>query len=177
MFFKNIDSWSQKNLKLVNVLFNVLYFLLTFIAPITTVIWMFYQNGSIKEQYKFPIAAIIICAAVLIAAIRFLKNTVSKIKILNIDGSYNHGAQILKHILEFVCKALVPVILLIVSCLFATTFKQWIDFYNQLIIVCLSFFIAGMFVDAAFLSFLDDELEIRDKVAEQNAISKRISLR
>ena len=174
--FKNIGTWSQKKLKGIDWCFNILYFLLTFIAPLITVIVMFTRIGGISEKVKISIPFIIVSLALLLAMLRFFKKAISRINILNIDGTYNNGARTTKHILELISKLILPLVVVIISVIFATGLQEWLNFYNLMIIICMSFFIGGLFIDYLILSFLDDEKSLRLKVAESNAINSRINL-
>ena len=115
-------------------------------------------------------------ALIIIALAKMFSKTIEKIKILNIDGTYNKSAQNLKHILSFIAHGIIPITLLITTVLFTTIFKTWIDFYSLLIIWCLAFYIAGSLVEKIFLAELEEELDIRNDVAKDNAKARRASL-
>ena len=97
--------------------------------------------------------------------------------ILNIDGSFNNSARTVKHILELIGKTIIPVAILVITIVFTTILKEAMSFYMEMIVICLSFFIAGILVDNLVISFLDDELNIREKVKEANAISRRTNIK
>ena len=175
--FKGIETWSQKKLKEINILFNVIYFLLTFIAPLVVVIIAFYSIGKINNEVKkTSILFIIISVCIVLAIARFFNKQISKMKILNLDGTYNRGMQITKHILELVGKIIAPTVVLVLSIIFATALKDFVDFYNKMIIASVSFLLSGLVIDRLFISFIDDEMEIREKVAEENAVKIRAGL-
>lgn len=175
--FKNISTWEQKKLNGINFVLNLLYFVLTFISPLAIVIVNFYKIGDLEETKKAPMMFIIIAVAIIFAMMRFFKKAIAKISILNIDGSYNIGAQWFKHILETISKLIIPIVILVISVVFSTALHEYIDFYLNMVIWCLAFFIAGSVLDNLIIAFLDDEIALREKVKEQNAISRRASLR
>lgn len=174
--WKNLADWSQKKLKTVNVCMNVLYFALTFLAPIIVVVVEFCKLSA-SASTKVSMIFIIFAVCIVLICARLLKKQVEKIKILNIDGTYNNKARTFKHIMLSIYKLVLPVAILIVSVVFSTFLKEQIDFYVTLIIIIVSFYIAGGLVDSLILAFLDEELEIRDRVAEQNAISLRSGIK
>ena len=172
--FKSIETWPQKKLKWIYRGTFTLYTLLSFIAPIIVVLVM--ASKVSETKYKIPVLCIVIMVIILISLAKLFTKSVDKIKIFNIDGTYNRTAQNLKHILQFVSHSIIPISLLIATILFNTIFSEWIHFYSTLIIWCLSFYIAGDIIDKLFLSELDEELSIRDEVAKDNAKSRRTSL-
>ena len=173
MIIKNIDSMPQKKLKKLNLLFNILYFAFAFIAPIITIIVMTYITGDIKEGWKFPIVFLIIIISIILFAIRALKNKVKGIKILNIDGSYNDKMRTFKHIMLFISSALFPIVIILVTGAFSIFLKEAIEFYLRIIIITLSFNLIGIGIDKLVLSEIEEEIDIRDKLAVSNAIERR----
>lgn len=173
--FKNIDKWSERKLKNWNRITNILYFILTVLAPIVTVISRF---GTLSQtSHRVSILFIILMVSIIFVSLKLLREQIKKIKILNLDGSYKNNLRTFKHVMEFIYSAILPTTVLIVSVVFATVLKNAIDFYVNMIIICMSFYIAGVILDNLVIAFLNDENELREKVAEQNAIERRKSIR
>lgn len=171
----DIENMPQKKLKKLSAVSNIFYALLAFVAPVITVIACFYSNGEIDQRWRIPFMMIIICVVIIIFALKFMKDRIEKIKILNLDGTYNTKAQTTKHILLAVCKAAIPTVLLIVTILFTSALKDMIDFYAKIVIICLSFFIASILFENLWIKKIDEELEIRDKMADKNAVERRVN--
>lgn len=173
----NVEKYTQKQLKFRHLLTMGFYALFAFVAPIVTVLSWSLSTNMIKESHKWPLIVILIIAIFAIAACHFLKKSIDKINILNLDGTYNEKSFKIKLILKFICSAIVPIILL-VGCVFA---KKWFvstveefKLYMNIIMVCTSFVIVSKIIDNIFIEQLEIELDIRAKTAEQNAISRRI---
>lgn len=171
----DLENMPQKKLKKISKISNIIYGVLAFLAPIITVTACFYSNGDIDQRWRIPFMMIIICVAIVITALKFMKDRIEKIKILNIDGTYNKKAQTFKHVMLAICKAAIPLVLLIVTVLFTSALKDMIDFYAKIVIICLSFFIASILLENLWIKKIDEELEIREKIAEKNAVERRVS--
>lgn len=174
--FKNIGQWTQRELKLYSLFLNFLYFTFTFIAPFITALIL--CNGvDIEQQVKAPITVIIVGCTSILGIAAFAGKKVNGINVLNLDGSYNRKAQVTKHVLQFLCSSIVLIVLLIASVVFRTALHNAIDFYVTLICWILGFVLLGKFVDKIFLSEIEEERDIRKKVAEANAVNARLNLK
>ena len=173
----NIENWSQIKLKIANISANIISFLLMFIVPVVIVIINFNSINSGLKKTSFPFVLLVICGAIILAGGKFLSKKINAMGILNLDGTYNKGKQFTKHIIQLLTKAIVPVTILIISLVFTTVLKDKIDFYVSMIIEVVIFYIIGLVIDRGFIAFLDDEIKIREKVAEANAVSRRQNLK
>lgn len=85
----NVEKYTQKQLKFRHLLAMGFYALFAFVAPIVTALSWSLSSDMIKESHKWPLIVILIIAIFSIAACHFLKKSIDKINILNLDGSYN----------------------------------------------------------------------------------------
>ena len=168
----NMMNYSQKKLRLLNILFNILYFLLVFVAPLITVIVSFYDIGAVSTK-KVSMISIFIAVCIIFASTKFLRKQIDKISIYKLDGTYNNGMRTFKHLAQMASHLIVPITVLAISVVFCTVFEEYLDFYVKMIITCVSFYLAGLLVDGFAIKFLDDELSIREKVKESNAVGLR----
>lgn len=172
MFFKDIETWDESKLTKTLIIWNVIYAVLAFLAPLITVIVAFATNGNITKR-KLPLILIFIGLAIIIAAVKFLSKKIDNISVINLSGDYKKKTQTFKHSLQFVSKSIVPIFIVIASILFLSPFKDMIDFYVKVILISCSFFIAAKIVDSFALAYLEDEVEIRKHRAMDNAAAKR----
>jgi len=172
------ENYKQRNLKILHILMLGCYALLAFVAPIiNTCVWTC-NSKMIVSSHRFPVIIIFIIAVFSIFAMHFLKKSVDKITVLNLDGSYNKKAYNIKIALKFVTTAVMPIIL-IIACVLV---KEWLvstmeelKTYLDIVMVDLAFVIASKFIDAAVIDPIEYELELRNKVAEENALSRRVN--
>ena len=172
------ETVPQKKLKTLHLVLLGLYFLIAFGAPVALTIGWCCSSNLIKESHRFPLIIIIIIAIFAILAMQFLKKSVDKIRVLNLDGSYSKKAVKVKIALKFVCSAIVPLVL-ILAC-FIT--KEWLtetveEMHQYLdIIACnLAFVVGAKLLDAWLIDPIEFELDLRDKVSSEQAVQRRIN--
>lgn len=173
--FNKIQNLSQKKLKLYHILTIIVYGLLAFVGPVVGSIILTANSGKIEEKWKAPILVVVIIVIILLSALFFLKKHIKKIKVKNIDGTYNTGMFWTKLIMSFICAAIVPLVLLFASFAIKNWLMAQINFYMDLLILNLSFVVVSKIVNEIFLQALETELEIRDEVANQNAVQLRVN--
>jgi len=172
--FKNTSKWSSKKLRWMNILFTFIYFLFSFVAPLLTVIISFDKLSNGNISHKTPLIVIIICVGIILSLKKEAKRVVNKkISITKMDGSFNQHIRVLKHTIIFILDAIVPTALLVLSIMFSTILKAYIDFYVKLIVICMSFYLIGLVVNSFALAFLDDENEPRELLKKNNAAELR----
>lgn len=172
------ENYKQRNLKILHVVMLGCYALLAFIAPIiNTCVWTCNSN-VIKASHRFPVIIIFIIAVFTIFAMHFLRKSVEKITLLNLDGSYNKKACTIKAVLKFITAAVMPIVL-IIACVLV---KEWLvstveelKTYLDIVMVDLAFVVAAKLLDAFVVDPIEFELELRTKVAEQNALQRRVN--
>ena len=172
MFFKDIETWDESKLNKTLILWNVIYAVFAFLAPLITVIVAFACNGNIAKK-KLPLILVFIGLAIIIAAVKFLSKKIDSISVINLAGDYKKKTQTFKHTLQFISKSIVPIFIVIASILFLSPFKEMIDFYVKVILISCLFFIVSKIVDYFALAYLEDEVEIRKHRAMDNAAAKR----
>ena len=167
--FPNLPKWTNRKLRRWIVIANILVIGLSYLAPLITILCMCWNGGDSDGggKWKLPITALVIFCAFVFAMSHFFNKSISKMSI------YDNKNQTLKHILEAVSRLIVPVTIIVISSLFATWMKARLDFYVEMIIVCLCFYVSGALVDRLVLGFLDDERFIREEAKKANAVSDR----
>lgn len=171
----DVENWTQKKLKLMHIVFLCVYGLLAFVGPIVGAIIMTSSTGQIEQKWKAPVIVVVIIIAVLLSAIFFLKKSVAKIKVLNLDGSYNQKMLVTKLVLSFLCAAAIPIGILCGVSAVRVWLIDKVNFYMDLTILVVSFSVASKFVNEIFLQHIEIELDIRDKVSEANAVQRRVN--
>lgn len=164
--FKDLANWSNKKLRASYFLATLSVILLSYLAPMATILAMCW-SGTGGGKWKLPITAITIFCFFVFSLTHFLKKNIERMSI------YDTKSQTAKHVLEAVSKLIVPLTIIVLSALFATWLKEQIDFYNQMIMVCVGFYCSGVLVDRLWLGFLQDEKSIREKAKEANAVDAR----
>ena len=164
--FKDLANWSNKKLRASYFLATLSVILLSYLAPMATILAMCW-SGTGGGKWKLPITAITIFCFFVFSLTHFLKKNIERMSI------YDTKSQTAKHILEAVSKLIVPLTIIVLSALFATWLKEQIDFYNQMIMICVGFYCSGVLVDRLWLGFLQDEKSIREKAKEANAVDAR----
>ena len=164
--FKDLANWSNKKLRASYFLATLSVILLSYLAPMATILAMCW-SGTGGGKWKLPITAITVFCFFVFSLTHFLKKNIERMSI------YDTKSQTAKHILEAVSKLIVPLTIIVLSALFATWLKEQIDFYNQMIMVCVGFYCSGVLVDRLWLGFLQDEKSIREKAKEANAVDAR----
>ena len=164
--FKDLANWSNKKLRASYFLATLSVILLSYLAPMATILAMCW-SGTGGGKWKLPITAITIFSFFVFSLTHFLKKNIERMSI------YDTKSQTAKHVLETVSKLIVPLTIIVLSALFATWLKEQIDFYNQMIMICVGFYCSGVLVDRLWLGFLQDEKSIREKAKEVNAVDAR----
>ena len=164
--FKDLANWSNKKLRASYFLATLSVILLSYLAPMATILAMCW-SGTGGGKWKLPITAITIFSFFVFSLTHFLKKNIERMSI------YDTKSQTAKHVLETVSKLIVPLTIIVLSALFATWLKEEIDFYNQMIMICVGFYCSGVLVDRLWLGFLQDEKSIREKAKEVNAVDAR----
>lgn len=175
--YKNILGYSLKKLKVINFFLNVLYFTLSFIAPIITVISVTWLSGDNSQGVKIGLTSIVVCVIIIFAACKVFMKHISKMMITNPDGSYNRRAQITKHVLLLLGSVILPLAILVACIAIGTFWSEKNAMWNNIIIISVSFYIVGDVVQKMFISEIEEELDFRIKASEDNAVELRKNLK
>lgn len=165
MFFKNIDTWQPKQLRIYWLVFNILYLCATLVAPIIIVACR-YDIFKYTSRYKLTGWGLALAIFVFVVGIKTLGKVIKKLP------ESTHKEQVLKYSILGVKAMCVPVFALIVMKLFKANFDLA---YNTLWWVLLSYTI-GIFIDYSCIAYIDRERELRKIAKEKIEIDKRVDL-
>lgn len=162
MFFKDIETWTQKKLRLYCLIFNGLYFLFTVLIPII-IVGCRYQ---IFSSDKVRLTGWGWCLAIFIAVVglRIANRLINKLP------DITKKQQILKYTILGVKALFIPIIILIAMRLLKNDFDLA---YNTIWWVLFSF-IFGIVIDYSCVKYLDKELDFRYKAKERIEVDKRV---
>lgn len=162
MFFNEIESWTQKKLRLYCLIFNGLYFLLTVLIPII-IIGCRYQ---IFTSDKIRLTGWGWCLAIFISVVglRIINRLVNKLP------DTNKKQQQLKYTILGVRALFIPIAVIIAMVLLKNDF----DLAYSTIWLVLMFFSFGIVVDYTCIKYLDKELYFREKAQERIEVDKRV---
>lgn len=172
----NTEAWSQKKLKVLHIIFLALRLVVEYVLPVILCITFAYQGDMVKETSRLPLVVSIIAIAVLGVGFTVLAKQVDRISVLNLDGSYKTGTRWLKHILQGLCKCIFPLGALIALASFNTWLDKCQEYANSAILSISICWIAGELINSILVKACEEELDIRDKLAESNAVERRKNL-
>lgn len=151
MWFKNIENWSQKKLKLTWLAYNIIYLILMLVAPIIIV----------KTNYKITkggstltLVGLILILFISVFIFRYGKRLLSKLP------QATKKDQVFKFILLMVVALMMPILGLILIYLI----RQNVEQACNTIRYCLYSIIAGIVLDHLTIKFLEAESDLRDAV-------------
>ncbi|MCR5112720.1 MAG: hypothetical protein K6A63_02155 [Acholeplasmatales bacterium] len=165
MFFNNIDTWSQKKLRIAYITFELLYYILTLVVPIV-IVGCRYQIFVHVSRYKLTGWGIILISILLIVGVRSLNKGLNKLPDTTIKE------QKVKYTVLGIKALIIPCAIVFVMSLLKDDFTLA---YNT-IWLCLIFFIAGILVDYLFIKYIEKEMELRHKAKEKIEVDKRVEL-
>ena len=165
MFFKNIDSWSPKQLRVYWLIFNIAYLCATLLAPII-IVGCRYEIFKYTSKYKLTGWGLVLAIFIFIVGIKTLSRVLKKLP------ESTHKEQVVKYTILGVKALAVPIFALIIMKLFKSNFDLA---YNTLWWCLLSYSI-GITIDYTCIMYLDREIEIRKIAKEKIEIDKRVEL-
>ncbi len=163
MFFKNIDTWEQKTLRIAYILFTIAYYIFTLLIPVI-IIGCRYEIFKKVSNYRLTGWGIILIVVVVFVAIRTLNKALNKLP----ETTLNE--QRLKYSLLGVKALIVPIFIVIVMGMLKNDFTL----AYKTILLCVIFFIIGIVIDYLFIKYLEREIELRRKAKEQIEVDKRV---
>lgn len=159
MFFKDINKWDMKRLRLCALAFNCLYLIFTLIAPIIVVACR-YQLFNKVSAYRLTGWGWVCAIIIAVVSIKVIKKVVDKLP------EITKGQQMLKYSILGVRALFIPILLLIAM----RALKSDFDLAYNTLWLCLIFYTIGIVIDYTCIKYLDRAKEIRYKAMEQNVI-------
>lgn len=165
MFFNDIDTWTQKRLRIFALIFNALYLLGSLVIPII-IVGCRYQIFHKVSSYRLTGWGWICAIIVAVVSIRVVKKVVNKLP------ESTHKEQILKYSILGVRALFIPVLLLIAM----RALKNDFDLAYNTLWWCLISYTAAIVIDYTCIKYLDREIELRRTAKEKIEVDKRVEL-
>lgn len=159
MFFKDINKWSMKKLRLMSLTFNCLYLILTVLVPVI-IVGCRYQIFHKVSSYRLTGWGWICAICVAIVSIRIVKKVVNKLP------EVTHKQQMLKYSILGVRALFIPILLLIGM----KALKNDFDLAYNTLWLCLIFYTVGIIIDYTCIMYIDRAKEIKYKAMEKIVI-------
>lgn len=159
MFFKDINKWSMKKLRLMSLTFTCLYLILTVAVPII-IVGCRYQIFHTVSRYSLTGWGWICAIIVAVVSIRVVKKVVSKLP------EVTHKQQVLKYSILGVRALFIPILLIIAM----SALKNDFDLAYNTLWLCLIFYTAGIIIDYSCIMYIDRAKEIKYKAMEKIVI-------
>lgn len=170
MFFKNIETWTNKKLTTLSILFDILYFCLSLLAPIIVVVnkYKIFTVTDTTEATKIKLTGIGMIFALCIIIITFSKlkawiNKMPEVKVYQ---------QRLKFSMCLIYDLIIPIVVVWVLSLMRDNFLLAYSTIRYIVI----FMACGGVVDNLFIKFLSAEKKIRNDAAYDKEKEKRKSV-
>lgn len=166
MFFKDIETWTSKKLRGLNVLFSFLHFIALVLIPI--IIVGTHYDLFTKEEGGFKLTGIGIIVVVILGLYAYIK--MKKV----VDGlpQIKLTQQRFKFSLQAIL-SLIPLIILLVAINYA---KTNYELAFKVAKYCLISFASAVVIDGLFLKYIDQEKAIRTKTLDLVEVEKRKGL-
>ena len=165
MFFTDIDTWTQKRLRLFALIFNALYLLGSLVIPII-IVGCRYQIFHKVSSYRLTGWGWICAIIVAVVSIRVVKKVVNKLP------ESTHKEQILKYSILGIRALFIPVLLLIAM----RALKNDFDLAYNTLWWCLISYTAAIVIDYTCIKYLDREIDLRRTAKEKIEVDKRVEL-
>lgn len=165
MFFNNIDTWTQKRLRLFALIFNALYLLGSLVIPII-IVGCRYQIFHKVSSYRLTGWGWICAIIVAVVSIRVIKKVVNKLP------ESTHKEQILKYSILGVRALFIPILLLIAM----KALKNDFDLAYNTLWWCLISYSIAIVIDYTCIKYLDREIDLRKIAKEKIEVDKRVEL-
>lgn len=163
MFFKNIDTYSNKKLFILNVFFNFIYFIFLVVCPIITISIKYKIFEKVPEHIRLTGIGLILFVIVGLYIYLKLKEIVEKLP-------QNKSRQ---QKLKFTLRMIINIIPFFLIILALSMTNDTIDIAFDTFRYCIIFFLVSIIIKGLFLDYLEAEKEIRNKAQELIEIDKR----
>ena len=165
MFFKDIDTWEQSKLRVMTIIFNLLYLLCSLVIPIIIVgcrYQIFHSVSSVRLTGWGWIRAIVVA----VVGVRTLSRVIKKLP----DST--HKEQMLKYSILGIKALFIPILLLIAMRLLKNDF----DLAYSTLWWCLVSYSCAIVIDYTCIKYLDKEIALRKTAKEKIEVDKRVEL-
>lgn len=163
MFFKNIDTYSNKKLFILNFFFNFVYFIFLVVCPIITISIKYKIFEKVPEHIRLTGIGLILFILVGLYIYLKLKEIVEKLP-------QNKSRQ---QKLKFTLRMIINIIPFFLIILALSMTNDTIDIAFDTFRYCIIFFLVSIIIKGLFLDYLEAEKEIRNKAQELIEIDKR----
>lgn len=164
MFFKDINKWSMKRLRLMSLTFNCLYLAFSVLAPII-VVGCRYQIFHKVSAYRLTGWGWICAILVSIVSIRVIKKVVDKLP------EITHKQQILKYSILGIRALFIPVLLLIGM----RALKSDFDLAYNTLWLCLIFYTIGIVIDYTCIKYIDHAIEFKYETLKERMLQDAVA--
>lgn len=165
MFFKDIDTWEQKKLRIMWIVFNAIYLLFSLVIPII-IIGIKYQIFHKVSAYRLTGWGWICAIVIAVVGIKTLSKVIKKLP------ESTRKEQIVKYSILGVKALVIPILLLVVLKLMKNDF----DLAYGVLWWCLLSYTFAIAIEYTCVKYLDRELDIRKEAKQKIEIDKRVEL-
>lgn len=165
MFFKDIESWSKKKLRGLNILFGFLHFVALVLIPVIIVAHN-YKLFETAGGFKLTAIGIIVVVILGLYAYSKIKEVIEDLPQIKL------GQQRFKFSIQAIL-SLIPIVIILVALEYAKN-----DYMIAINVIkwCSVSFIGGILIDGLFLKYLKAETKLRAKALELVEVEKRKGL-
>lgn len=165
MFFKDIETWSKKKLRGLNILFSLLHFIALVLVPVIIVAdnYKLFDEGG-----NFKLTAIGIIVIIILGLYAYIKLK----KVIDDLPQLKLSQQRFKFTIQGIL-SLIPIIIIIVALEYAKT-----DYSIAINVIkyCSISFGCAILIDALFLKYIAQEIAIRNDALKLVETEKRKGL-
>lgn len=163
MIFKNIENWSKKKCKMVELTLDLLQLIFSLIIPIIIVAWK-YDLFTKAEGWKLTSSGLIVVVIVAFTGINYLSKQIKKLP----EATYNERK--VKYTVQGIQKALVPAIIIGIL----QVIKKNVETGVFVITWCMASYIVAIAIQYLFTEYVSHELMVYDKASEQQEINNKL---
>lgn len=164
MFFKDINKWSMKRLRLMSLTFNCLYLVFSALAPII-VVGCRYQIFHKVSAYRLTGWGWICAIIVAVVSIKVIKKVVDKLP------EITHKQQILKYTILGIRAFFIPVLLLIGM----KALKSDFDLAYNTLWLCLIFYTIGIVIDYTCIKYIDHAIDFKYETLKERMLQDAVA--
>lgn len=161
--FKDVDSWSNKKIKTNYIIYTIIYYLFTLLAPTIVVCINYGLFKNAVQSKKLNGALLLLIMIFVIVVFRAFKKVVNRLP------EETMKQQKVKYSLLCLYSLAIP---LSIAILLIFSHKQLELAYNTAL-WCIGFFSLGIIVDHCFIMYLDNTMKVDAEADHTERIAKR----